>query len=190
MWFLVAKLAMRFFGKGKGLAGAGYVVLNGIRVLNIITLLTIAGASGVLLAKTFNIDGFGFFAALGHVMRIVFTIFLGLSELTFRNYFIKNWPLFSPKHGFVMLGFSFLFLGINIFGELSHREARQEKLGMPFWQLTLAAGILAIIMAAFNLISSYVFRDSTNNITARQVRAHGAAAANHKADVESIKSPR
>lgn len=190
MWFIVAKLAMRFFGKGKGLAGAGYVVLNGIRVLNIITLLTVAGASGVLLAKTFEIDGFGFFAALSHVLRIILTLFLVTSELAFRSYFSKNWPLFSSKHGFVMLGFAFLFLGINVFGELSHRETSQKKLGMSFWQLTLAAGILSIIMAVFNIIASYVFRDSTNGITARQVRAHGAAASNHKTDVESIDSPR
>lgn len=190
MWFLFAKLAMRFFGKGKGLAGAGYVVLNGQRVLNIITLVTVAGASGVLIAKTFELDGFGFFAALGHVMRIIFALFLIASEVAFQSYFAKNWPLFAAQHGFATLGFAFLFFGINIFGELSHREASQKKLGMPFWQLTLAAGILSIIMAVFNLIFSYVFRDPTNNLSARHIRAHGAAAANHKVDIESVQSPR
>jgi hypothetical protein len=190
MWFLIAKLAMRFFGKGKGLAGAGYVVLNGQRVLNITTLVTVAGASGLLIAKTAELDGFGFFNILGHIMRIIFALFLICSEVAFPNYFAKNWPLFAPRHGFVMLGFAFFFLGINIFGELSHREASQKKLTMPFWQLTLAAGILSIIMAFFNMVFSYVFRDAPNGITARQVRAHGAAASQHKADVESVQSPR
>ncbi|ETN41722.1 uncharacterized protein HMPREF1541_03658 [Cyphellophora europaea CBS 101466] len=178
---------MRFFGN---VAGAGYVVLNGIRALNIVALLTVIAASGSLLVKTFDIDGFGFFAALSHSIRILIALFLIVSELPIlKNYYIKNWPLFSPRHGFVMLGFTFLFLGVNIFGELSHREASQKRLTMPFWQLCLAAGILMIVMSVINIIASYIFRDGKNNITARQVRAHGAAASKHAVDVVSVQSP-
>ena len=41
---------MRFFGGS--LAGAGYVILNVIRVLNIISLLTVVVASWVMLVRT------------------------------------------------------------------------------------------------------------------------------------------
>jgi hypothetical protein len=183
MWFLVAKLAMRFFGNS---AGAGYVVLNAIRIMNLISFVTVLGASGVLLAKTFEISGFGFFAALNHVLRIGITLFLVLSELNiFKNYYARHWPLFSLRHGFVMLGLTMLFLGINMFGELSHKEASSKKLGMPFWRLTLAAGILMVIMSTINTVASYIFRNTKVGVTARQVRAHGAAASKHS-DIESV----
>ena len=190
MWFLVAKLAMRFFGTRKSgggkanVAGAGYLVLGTVRVMNIISLMTVIGGSGVLLVKTFSIEGFSFFAALSHVLRIFVTLFLIISELNlFKSYFSRNWPLFSPRHGFVMLGLIQLFLGITIFSELSHREARQAKLEMPFWRLTLAAGILMTIMAVINILCSYIFRDNRAGVTARMVRAHGAAAASKQLSV-------
>lgn len=194
MWFLIAKLAMRFFGtQGSGsgkanVAGAGYIVLGTVRVMNIISLLTVIGGSGVLLVKTFAISGFSFFAALSHVLRILVTLFLIITELNlFKPYFSRNWPLFSPRHGFVMLGLAQLFLGITVFSDLSRREARPAKLTMPFWRLTLAAGILMVVMAFINILCSYVFRDSRAGVTARMVRAHGAAAAskNQQYDVES-----
>ena len=61
---------MGFFGKS--LAGAGYVVLNAFRGINIVCLLAVIGATGVLMVKTLAIAGFGFFALLAHVMRIIF----------------------------------------------------------------------------------------------------------------------
>lgn len=195
MWFLAAKLAMRFFGtRGGGgskanVAGAGYIVLGTVRVMNIIALCTVIGGSGVLLVKTFAIDGFSFFAALSHVLRIFVALFLILSELNlFKSYFSRNWPLFSPRHGFVMLGLVQLFLGITIFSELSHREARQAKLGMPFWRLTLAAGILMTIMSVINILCSYIFRDNRAGVTARMVRAHGAAAASKQQTMYDVES--
>ncbi|KPI38395.1 uncharacterized protein AB675_12080 [Cyphellophora attinorum] len=184
---------MRFFGtRGGGgkanVAGAGYIVLGTVRVMNIISLLTVIGGSGVLLVKTFSIEGFSFFAALSHVLRILVSVFLIISELNlFKAYFSRNWPLFSARHGFVMLGLMQLFLGITIFSELSHREARQAKLTMPFWRLTLAAGILMTIMSVINILCSYIFRDNRAGVTARMVRMHGAAAAskNQHYDEES-----
>lgn len=62
---------MRFFGMGifgKSLAGAGYVVLNGIRVVNIIALLSVVAASSVMLVKTFIVSKFFFFDACEHVI--------------------------------------------------------------------------------------------------------------------------
>ena len=60
---------MRFFGGS--LAGAGYVVLNVIRGLNIIALLAVIAASSVMLVKTFIVSKFFFFDAAEHVIRII-----------------------------------------------------------------------------------------------------------------------
>ena len=56
----------------KSLAGPGYVVLNGIRVLNIIGLLMVIAASLVMLVKTdTSTPGFFFFNAVSHVLTIM-----------------------------------------------------------------------------------------------------------------------
>ena len=59
---------MGFFGKD--LAGPGYIILNVIRVLNIICLLAVIAASGVMLVKTFIVSKFFFFDAVSHVIAI------------------------------------------------------------------------------------------------------------------------
>ena len=56
---------------GKRLAGAGYVVLNVIRVMNIISLLAVMAASAIMLVKIINNNSFFFFDAVEHVLRIV-----------------------------------------------------------------------------------------------------------------------
>ena len=60
---------MRFFGGS--LTGAGYVILNAIRGLNIIALLAVIAASSVMLVKTFIVSKFFFFDAAEHVIRII-----------------------------------------------------------------------------------------------------------------------
>ena len=60
---------MRFYGGS--LAGAGYIILNVIRVLNIISLLAVQTASGVMLVKTFIVSKFFFFDAAAHVIAMV-----------------------------------------------------------------------------------------------------------------------
>jgi hypothetical protein len=60
---------MLFFGKS--LLGAGYVVLNVMRVINVIALLSAIAASSVMLVKTFIVSKFYFFDASEHVIRII-----------------------------------------------------------------------------------------------------------------------
>ena len=55
----------------KSLAGPGYIILNGIRVMNIIGLLAVIAASVVMLVKTTMNTKFFFFDAVGHVFTIV-----------------------------------------------------------------------------------------------------------------------
>ena len=56
---------------GRRLLGAGYVVLNVIRAMNIIGLLSVIAASSVMLVKTFIVSKFFFFDACEHVVRII-----------------------------------------------------------------------------------------------------------------------
>ncbi|EXJ94104.1 hypothetical protein A1O1_02497 [Capronia coronata CBS 617.96] len=170
---------------GKSLAGAGYVVLNIIRVMNIIALLTVIAASSVMLVKTFIVSKFFFFDACEHVIRIVLSGFLILTELPlFKAYVSRNWPLFSARSSFIMLGFSMVFLGNSILGNLNKQATSQKSLGLPFWRLVIASGIIVLVMGAINILASYVFRDTRAHLTARQVRSHGAVAS-HKADMEA-----
>lgn len=57
---------MPFFKKS--LAGPGYIILNTIRVLNIIALVAVVAASFVMLVKTFIVSKFFFFDGVSHVI--------------------------------------------------------------------------------------------------------------------------
>ena len=50
------------------LAGPGYVVLNVIRVMNIVALLSVVAASFVMLVKTFVVSKFFFFDGVSHLI--------------------------------------------------------------------------------------------------------------------------
>lgn len=56
---------MSFF---KSLAGPGYVILNVVRVMNIIALLAVAAARAVMLAKTTLNSNFFVFGAATHAV--------------------------------------------------------------------------------------------------------------------------
>jgi hypothetical protein len=100
-----------------------------------------------------------------------------------------------------MLGAAMLLLGNNVLGNLNKQATSQKSLGLAFWRIVIAAGIVVIIMGTINLFAvsialsldkqsfptkmyqSYIFRDTKIGLTARQVRSHGAVA-EHKVDVE------
>ncbi|MCJ1310578.1 hypothetical protein MMC25_004243 [Agyrium rufum] len=168
-----------FFGK-KTLAGpgSGYITLNVIRVLNIISLLLVVAASFVMLVKTFVVSKFFFFDACSHVVTAGLGIFLIITELPlFRGYIGRNWPLLSINHGFVSLGFLMVILGISILGNLNKAATSQESLGLPFWRIVISSGILSSVLGVANFFASYIFRSKKLGVTARMVRAHGATAA-------------
>lgn len=113
------------------------------------------------------------------------TGFLILTETPlFKTYFTRNWPLFSPQSGFVMLGTAQILLGNGVLANLNKANASQKALGMPFWRLIIGSGITLFVMGFINVLASYIFRDTTLNLTARQVRSNGAVAG-HKLEVES-----
>ncbi|KAE8400868.1 hypothetical protein BDV37DRAFT_286234 [Aspergillus pseudonomiae] len=166
----------------ESLAGPGFVILNAIRVLNIIALLDIIAACAVMLVKISLLSSFFFFEAASHVIIAGVSIILIISELPFfRGYFDHNWPLLGQDSGFITLALAMLILGVSILGDLNTEATSQESLGNSFWQIVLSAGILAMIMSAINLVArmesqSLVFADRKSGVTARHVRVYGAVA--------------
>ncbi|OCL05659.1 hypothetical protein AOQ84DRAFT_93692 [Glonium stellatum] len=161
----------------KSLAGPGFIILNVLRVMNIIVLMAVIAASVVMLVKTSMMTRFFFFDAVSHVVTATVSMFLIASEVSlFRTYYARNWPLLSPAHGFVTLGVAMIVLGLNVLGSMNKEATSQQSLGLAFWRLVLASGILVFVVGFFNVIASYVFRDSEHGITARRVRSHGAVA--------------
>ncbi|KAI5276358.1 hypothetical protein E4T47_00662 [Aureobasidium subglaciale] len=162
----------------KSLAGSGYVILNVLKGMNITGLLAIIAASVLMLIKTTTDSSFFFFDAVTHVVVVSVAIFLIVSEIgIFSGYFARNWPLLSLEHGFVGLASAMVVLGMHVLACLNKPSNSKEHLGMAFWRVVIMAGILNLILGVFNLIASFAFRNSALGITARQVRAQGAEAA-------------
>ncbi|KAL8930182.1 MAG: hypothetical protein Q9208_000799 [Pyrenodesmia sp. 3 TL-2023] len=167
---------MPFFKKP--LAGPGFVILNVIRAMNIVSLIAVIVASFSMLVKTFVVSKFFFFDAVSHVITAFLSLFLLLTETPlFRSYFARNWPLLSPTHGFLTLGILMAILGVSVLGNLNKEATSQASLGTSYWRIVIASGILVLIMGVANIFASYIFRIKKLGVTARQVRAYGAVAA-------------
>jgi hypothetical protein len=159
------------------IAGKGYITLNIIRVLNVISLLLVAVASWIMIVVPAMNGDFNFFDATSHFITSGVSLFLIVSEVNlFSGYFARNWPMLSSEHGFTFLGITMIVLGINILGNLNKSPTTEEKLGLAMWRVAIAAGILSLTIGVFNIISSIIFQDRKQGITARQVRTHGAVA--------------
>ncbi|KAA8649198.1 uncharacterized protein ATNIH1004_005093 [Aspergillus tanneri] len=161
----------------ESLAGPGFVILNAIRVLNIIVFLDIIAACAVMLAKISLLSSFFFFEAVSRAIIAGVSIFLIISELPFfRGYFDRNWPLFGQESGFITLAIVMMMLGMSVLGELNTPATSQESLGMAFWRIAVSAGILAMVMSVVNAIASLVFTNRDAGVSARHVRVYGAVA--------------
>ncbi|KAL9629386.1 MAG: hypothetical protein Q9164_006902, partial [Protoblastenia rupestris] len=166
---------MPFFKRS--LAGPAYVILNGIRVCNVIALLSVVAASFVMLVKTFTVSKFFFFDGVSHLVRACISIALIITEIgLFRRYIATNWPLLSPAHGFVTLATVMLILGVSILGNLNKEATSQKNLGTSMWQCVISSGIITCIIGIVNIFASYMFRQKSLEITARMIRAHGVQA--------------
>ncbi|KAJ5907928.1 hypothetical protein N7495_000610 [Penicillium taxi] len=159
------------------LAGPGYLILNTVRVLNIIAFLDIIAACVVMLIKTHILNGYFFFQAVTHAVIAIISIFLIISELPiFRGYFNRNWPLFGEDAGFIALAGVMMILGVATLGNLNLAAMSQKDISLAFWRVVLSAGILGMVMSVGNVLATLVFTDRKSGVSARQVRAYGAAA--------------
>ncbi|BCS28942.1 uncharacterized protein APUU_70512A [Aspergillus puulaauensis] len=161
----------------ESLAGPGYVILNALRVINIIVFLDMIAAHAVMLVKIDLLTSFFFFEAVGHAIAIGVCIFLIVSELPFfRGYFDRHWPSLGEDSGFVTLAFAMLILGIGALGDLNTKATSQEELGLTFWRIIISAGILALVVSALNVVANFAFADRDIGVSARHVRVYGAVA--------------
>ncbi|KAI4104099.1 MAG: hypothetical protein LQ339_003952 [Xanthoria mediterranea] len=167
---------MPFFKKP--LAGPGYIILNVIRTMNIIGLFAVIVASFSMLVKTFIVSKFFFFDAVSHIITASLSMFLIITETPlFRTYILHAWPLLSPSHGFVTLGILMTVVGVSVLGNLNKEATSQKSLGVSYWRIVISSGIVVVILGIANIFASYIFRQRKLGVTARQVRAYGAVAA-------------
>ena len=97
-----------------------------------------------------------------HKLTLDSSVFLVASELSlFRTYYARNWPLLSPSHGFVTLGVAMIVLGLNILGNMNKEATSQQSLGLAFWRLVLASGVLVFVVGFFNIIAVRLYSSSS-----------------------------
>ncbi|KAF4971720.1 hypothetical protein FSARC_1519 [Fusarium sarcochroum] len=173
---------------GERIRGPGMIILQVLRVITITSLLAAAAGCWILIIKIDTSSGWFFFDALSLTFMSSAAAFFIVSELPFcGNYFMENWPVFSEVHGLTWLGLGLLLIGSNILGRLHQPYNAPDKLGLPFWRLIVASGILTITSGVLNITCSLIFRDGANNINARMVRADGSLA--RSMDEESLGKP-
>ncbi|KAJ5790402.1 uncharacterized protein N7518_007413 [Penicillium psychrosexuale] len=161
----------------ESLAGPGYVILNVIRVLNIITFMDLIAACAVLLAKIDMLNSFFFFEAVTHAVVALVSLFMIISELPIlQSYFDHHWPMFGQESSFYSLGGIMMILGVSTLGNLNTKAMTQENIGLTFWRIIISAGVLAMIVSVVNVLASYIFSDPETGVSARQVRVDGAVA--------------
>ncbi|ROW04238.1 hypothetical protein VSDG_00850 [Cytospora chrysosperma] len=163
--------------------GPAWWILQTLRVCNIISLLSIAASSVVMVIKTEIVNNFFFFQAFSHFITCGVALVLITSELPqpafVREFYRRNWPIFSTVdacnrgHSLAWLGAWMAALGVWTMGSLN-ADGLVGKLSLPLWRLTLGSGILAVVFGSFNGIVSALFRNGPQGITVRMVREHGA----------------
>lgn len=52
-----------------------------------------------------------------------------------------------------MLGVAMISLGNSILGNLNKNATSQESLGLPFWRLVIASGIIVLVMGFVNILA-------------------------------------
>ena len=66
-----------------------------------------------------------------------------------------------------------IILGVSILGNLNKEATSEDSLGTAYWRIVISSGILACILGLVNIFASYMFRQKSLGVTARQVRMHG-----------------
>lgn len=64
-----------------------------------------------------------------------------------------------------MLGVTMILLGNAILGNLNKEATSQESLGLAFWRIVIASGIVVIVMGFVNILSVSRHVHATRTIT-------------------------
>jgi hypothetical protein len=138
-------------------SGPGYILLNLLRVCNIIALLLVVVASWIMLVMTVKTSNFFFFDGADHFIMSCIGIFLIVSEVgLFKKYFARRWPVLSNDSGLVALGLAMISLGFTQLGNLNKMATSVQNLGLPMWRVVIASGILSSVFGLFNIIAACI----------------------------------
>lgn len=160
-----------------GFASSGFsmIILQILRVFTLIGLTTVMVACWVLAIKVDMGKTYFVFDAASLVFMSGMALFLALSELPFgKKFFLHHWPAFSAQSGLGWLGLALIIIGCNILGKLNNANTESKEIGMPWWQLVLASGILNLTFGCLNVIATFAFHDWKGDKNARIVRSNGA----------------
>ena len=163
------------------LNGAGYFVLQALRVCTVITLLAAAAGCWVLMIQVDKYKSFFVFQCMSLFFTSMGCLFLIMAEFPvirfIRNFYRDSWPVLSDSHGVAWMGAAIIIIGCHILGSLNEQGYDTDAFSGHFSKLVLSAGILCIIFGALNIICALVWRDAKQGITSRDIRAHGSLAA-------------
>ncbi|ORY64086.1 uncharacterized protein BCR38DRAFT_485223 [Pseudomassariella vexata] len=163
------------------LQGLGYIILNIIRVINVLILSIIGAASVVLMVVAKLPNGFTFFNDIALFFVVGVCVVLVLAETEFERihrFLDQTFPVIGPNRGLTWLGLAMIIMGSHTLGQLSDSRNIPQKMGLPFWRLCIAAGILAIVFGFLNIITSWLYSNKGSGLCAREVRRGGATVEN------------
>jgi len=168
------------FNSSSGFQGSGYIYLNIVRALNIIILQFVAAACMLMIVFAKMPNGYTFFADVSIFFIVCACFLLTWSELPIKygkSWIANHFPVISEGFGFTWFGVTMFVMGCHTIGALSHEPFTPATIGMPIWQVIIAAGILAMFAGVLNIVSSLVFKNKEAGVTAREVRNYGATTA-------------
>ncbi|KAF4121669.1 hypothetical protein GMORB2_2077 [Geosmithia morbida] len=158
--------------------GVSMVILQVLRVCTIIVLGTAVVSFWALAVKINMTKAYFVFDAASLVFMSAVSLFLAISELPFgKRFFEQHWPAFSPRHGLGWLGFALVMVGCDILGKLNNPKMQADDLGMPWWRLVLASGILNLVFGLLNVVATFALHDWLGGQNVRVIRTIGAASA-------------
>jgi hypothetical protein len=165
--------------------GVGMIFLQVLRACTVISLCMAIVACWILMLHLgqghpwFVFEGASLFFLSVFAMGLVLTEFPMINKV--RNFLHNNFGMLGPDSGLGWLGTCLVIIGCNILGKLNQPAFQAKKIGGPFSDLTLASGILIIIFGVANVISTFLWSDRKEGITARHVRTMGSLAAGSQA---------
>ncbi|KAK4135572.1 hypothetical protein BT67DRAFT_433056 [Trichocladium antarcticum] len=176
-------------GENSRVLGAGHLILNVLRALTLVGLAIVMTAHWAMIILSIMKGHFDFFDFITHFFVFLIAILLFVSELNLRwfaSWYERNWPVLCPGHSFAWLGVALVIIGCQILGDLVKPAYSTETIGLAFWRVIVAAGILSLTFGFFNIIASIVFRVPERDITARQIRSQGSLASQSASGSKSI----
>lgn len=170
-------MSMFNFKSSTGFQGSGYVVLNGLRAINIFVLAATAAACFLMMIFAKMPNAFQFFTDINLVFIASVCVLLIWTELPFstgKKWIVTTWPVFSDGHGFIWFGLAMFLMGCHTLGELSNEPYTKKSIGTPIWRVIAASGCLSIAFGTINVLASVLYSDRDTGVNARQIRRKGA----------------